>query len=74
MREKYGIISQMRRCAVSIPSNMTEGCSRFSKRELRRNIEIAMGSSFELETQLLIAQEKKMTKSDIDSPLKELRL
>ncbi|MEZ4776175.1 MAG: four helix bundle protein [Bacteroidia bacterium] len=55
--EKFGLISQMQRCAVSIPSNIAEGCSRNSEREFKRFLEIAIGSAFELETQLLICVE-----------------
>ncbi|MEM9326708.1 MAG: four helix bundle protein [Bacteroidota bacterium] len=55
--EKYGLISQMTRSAVSIPSNIAERSSRRSERDYYRFIEIAHGSSFELETQLLIAKE-----------------
>ncbi len=56
-KEQFGLISQMNRCSVSIPSNIAEGCSRNSDIELKRFIEIAMGSSFELETQLLLTKE-----------------
>ena len=55
--EKYGLTSQLRRCAVSIPSNIAEGHSRDSKRELARFVSIAKGSLAELETQLIIAKE-----------------
>ena len=54
--EKYGITSQITRAAVSIPSNIAEGSSRNSEKEYSRFVEISLGSSFELETQLLIAQ------------------
>lgn len=53
--EKYGLNSQITRAAVSIPSNIAEGSSRKSDRDYRRFIEIALGSSFELETQIMIA-------------------
>lgn len=53
--EKFGLISQMRRCAISIPSNIAEGCERNSSKDLGRFINIAIGSSFELETQLHLA-------------------
>ena len=56
-KEQFGLISQMNRCSVSIPSNIAEGCSRNSDIELKRFIEIAMGSAFELETQLLLTKE-----------------
>lgn len=55
--EKFGLTSQMRRASVSIPSNIAEGCSRNSDLEHKRFLEIAMGSAFELETQIIIACE-----------------
>ena len=57
LAEKYGLTSQVQRAAVSIPSNIAEGCSRNSDKEFKRFLEIAIGSSFELETQLIIAAE-----------------
>lgn len=53
--EKLGLISQIQRCAISIPSNIAEGCGRVSEKEFKHFISIAMGSSFELETQLILA-------------------
>ena len=55
IEEKYGLISQVQRCAVSIPSNIAEGSGRVSKKEFQHFISIAMGSSFELETQVILA-------------------
>jgi four helix bundle protein len=53
--EKFGLLSQMRRASVSIPSNIAEGTSRNSEIEYKRFLEFAIGSAFELETQLVIA-------------------
>jgi four helix bundle protein len=53
--EIYGLTSQIRRSAVSIPSNIAEGAGRNSKKEFKQFIHIALGSLSELETQLLIA-------------------
>ncbi len=53
--EKYGISSQLTRSAVSIPSNIAEGSSRVSDKDYNRFLEISLGSSFEMETQMLIA-------------------
>lgn len=54
--EKFNLSSQISRAAVSIPSNIAEGCSRKSPKEFSRFLEIALGSTFELETQLLISE------------------
>ena len=53
--EKFGIIGQLRRASVSVPSNIAEGCSRKSNKDFSRFLEIAMGSLYEIETQLLIS-------------------
>lgn len=52
--EKYGLISQMRRCAVSIPSNVAEGSARKGEKDFARFLGISLGSCFELNTQLLL--------------------
>jgi four helix bundle protein len=58
--EQFGLISQTTRAAVSIPSNLAEGNSRHSDKDKARFVEISRGSSFELETQLLIAKAVSM--------------
>jgi len=55
--EKFDLRSQISRCSISIPSNIAEGSSRTDK-SFSHFIDIALGSSFELETQLLIAQNR----------------
>ena len=52
--EKFGLTSQLTRCAVSIPSNIAEGC-KGSNKELINYLNISLGSTFELETQLIIS-------------------
>jgi four helix bundle protein len=53
--ERYGLISQIRRAAVSIPSNIAEGAGRKSNKEFKHFLSISMGSIFELETQIIVA-------------------
>lgn len=60
--EIYGIISQMRRCAISIPSNIAEGRRRDGKKDFRRFLIIAYGSGAELETQVEISKRLKFAK------------
>ncbi len=62
--ELWGLTSQIRRAAVSIPSNIAEGCGRTSVKETSRFMDIALGSIAEVETQLLIAQNLNYINSD----------
>ena len=55
--EKFGIVSQMTRAAVSIPSNIAEGAGRGSDREFANFLGIAIGSIFELHTQITICEQ-----------------
>jgi len=54
--EKFGLVSQMRRAGVSIPSNIAEGCAKTSSKLFVNALEVSLGESFELETQLIIAE------------------
>ena len=54
--EMYGLTSQIRRCSVSIPSNIAEGSARTTKKDFSHFLAIALGSVAELETQLIISK------------------
>ena len=57
--QKYGVISQLTRAAVSIPANIAEGSSRNSDKDYARFLQIALGSAFEVQTYLVIIKEMK---------------
>lgn len=67
--EKYGLTSQIRRCAVSIPSNIAEGAGRNSNGEFRQFLGIANGSAFELETQLILSSRLALSDDYVVEPL-----
>jgi four helix bundle protein len=62
--EKFGLISQMRRCAVSIPSNIAEGAARNTHKEFINYLHIAQGSLSELDTQMEISLRLKLTNQE----------
>ena len=69
--ERFGLISQIKRCSVSIPSNIAEGAGRNSTKEFIHFLSIANGSSAELQTQLLLCirlgfTSEENTKSSLD--------
>jgi four helix bundle protein len=68
--ETYGLTSQIRRAAVSVPSNLAEGCGRDSTKEFLHFIAIAVGSICEIETQLLLSQRLKyINTSDLETTI-----
>jgi len=62
--EVYGLTSQIRRSAISIPSNIAEGHGRLNVGEFRQFLGIARGSTYELQTQLELAQSLEFTSAD----------
>jgi four helix bundle protein len=69
--EKFGLVSQLRRASVSIPSNIAEGNGRSFDKDYKRFVEMAYGSALELETQLIISVELNFIKEN-DSIFKKL--
>jgi len=69
--EIYGLTNQMRRCAVSIPSNIAEGKTRQYKNEYIQFLYIALGSSAELETQLIVSKELRYISKEVEDELLE---
>lgn len=71
--EVYGLTSQIRRSAVSIPANIAEGFKRYHNKEQRQFLHVALGSSAELETHLIIAKELDLIDArDLDNVLSKL--
>jgi four helix bundle protein len=72
--ENYSLTSQMRRAAISVPSNIAEGSRRTSRKDYMQFLRIAYGSLGELETQLLLAKElyPRVIQSDILAHLDEV--
>jgi four helix bundle protein len=70
--EIYGLTSQLRRAAVSIPSNIAEGYGRSGRREFAHALSVALGSLAEVETQILIAERLGYMTADSSATLMEL--
>ncbi|MGB5462259.1 MAG: four helix bundle protein, partial [Aureibaculum sp.] len=62
--EKYGLTSQIKRSAISISSNIAEGAGRNSNKEFKQFLSIANGSSYELQTQLILTVELNLISND----------
>jgi four helix bundle protein len=75
--EVFGLVTQLRRCSISIPSNLAEGCGRGSDADFKRFVQIATGSALELDYQLFLAYELKyiehQTYDAISKMLSEVR-
>jgi four helix bundle protein len=73
--EQFGLSNQMRRCSVSIPSNIAEGCGRNHKKDSLRFFYIARGSLYELETQLFLSSDLNfIEKPQLDKYLSQLEI
>jgi four helix bundle protein len=71
-KELYGLTNQIRRAAVSVPSNIAEGAARSSKKEFIQFLYIALGSLSELETQIIIANRLEYL-NNLDTLLEDLK-
>jgi four helix bundle protein len=67
--ELYGLTSQLRRSASSVPANIAEGCGRDTDSDFARFLQIAMGSASELEYHLLLARDLKLLGDDVQAGL-----
>ncbi len=71
--EQYGLVSQINRAAISMISNIAEGAGRSTEQDFSRFLDIAIGSAFELESQLIISFDLGfITEEKIENVLKEL--
>lgn len=71
--EMYGLTSQIRKCAISIPSNIAEGCGRRTSADTIQFLHIARGSLYELETQMYLATDQDyLTGEDFDLMLNQV--
>ena len=70
--ERYGLTVQIRRAAVSIPSNLAEGHNRRSRRAFANHVGIALGSQAELETQIELAVRLQLASQDAAAPVQAL--
>jgi four helix bundle protein len=68
-QEMFGLVSQIRRCATSIPANIAEGCGRRGNGEFHRFLQIAMGSASELEYHLLLSRDLKFLNMELHASL-----
>ncbi|RSK39300.1 four helix bundle protein [Mangrovimonas spongiae] len=70
--EKYGLNSQIKRSAISIPSNIAEGAGRNSNKEFKYFLSVANGSAYELQTQLILSIELNLIAKEKVNPVIEL--
>ncbi len=62
--EKYGLTSQLKRCAVSMPANISEGCGRNTNKDFAHFLNISLGSAYELETLLIVSNDLNLVSEE----------
>ncbi len=67
--EKYGLTSQINRCSVSIPANIAEGSAKYSQKDFVRFLQISLGSSYELETHIILCQDLEFVSHERSSQI-----
>lgn len=70
--ERYGLISQIRRAVVSVPSNIAEGAGRNSDKEFIHFLGISNGSAYELQTQLIISRKLELIDARVEQVLEQI--
>lgn len=69
--EKFGLISQINRCSISVPANIAEGCAKNSDRDFSRFLQISLGSLYELESHITLCQDLELSNQNISEPILE---
>ena len=69
VEERFGLTSQIRRCAISIPANIAEGSAKFSEKDFARFLEISLGSCFELRSHLLLCGDVNLLSEETINPV-----
>ena len=62
--EKYGLVSQINRCAVSIPANIAEGCAKYSQKDFVRFLQISLGSTYKLKIHFTLCADLQFIRSE----------
>ena len=65
LEEKYGLTSQINRCAISIPPNITEGSAKYSQKDFVRFLQISLGSAYELESHLILCSDLEFIQTPV---------
>lgn len=69
--EKFGLISQINRCSISITANIAEGCAKNTDKDFGRFLQISLGSLYELESDITFCQDIEFSNQNISEPILE---